>query len=110
MASFMRVSYKLVFHQIECIGAIKRILSTTATYISSFSFMDLYIPCYCDVCLKLSALCVGVKTLHNTTHMLRVRRPTAAAGPQVVHHCVKRRIIRATIDFYHLLKIEISFV
>jgi len=28
MASFMRVSYKLVFHQSKCIGAIKRIHST----------------------------------------------------------------------------------
>jgi len=26
----------------------------------------LCVPCYCDACLKSSALCVGVKTLHNT--------------------------------------------
>jgi len=37
MASIMRVSYKLVFHQSKCISAIKRIHCTTATYISSSS-------------------------------------------------------------------------
>jgi len=65
MTSFMRVSQKLVFHQSKCMCAIKRILSTTAMYISSSSFMYLRIPCYCDACLKSSALRVGVKTLHN---------------------------------------------
>ena len=39
MASFMRVSYKHVFDQSKCINAIKGILSTIATYISSSSFM-----------------------------------------------------------------------
>ena len=66
MASSMRVSYKFVFHQPKRTSAIKRILSTTATYISSSFFMYLCIPCYCDACLKSSALRVGVKTLHNT--------------------------------------------
>jgi len=45
MTSFMRVSQKLVFHQRKCISAIKRILSTTAMYVSSSSFMYLRIPC-----------------------------------------------------------------
>ena len=36
--------------------------------VSSSSFMYLCISCYCDVCLKSSALHVGVKTLHNTIH------------------------------------------
>jgi len=66
MASFMRASYKFMFHQRKCISAIKRIHSATATYIPSSSFMYLCIPCYCDACLKSSALRVGVKTLHNT--------------------------------------------
>jgi len=66
MASFMHVSYKLVFHQSKCISAIKRMHSTTATYVSSSSFMYLCIPCYCDARLKSSALRVGVKTLDNT--------------------------------------------
>jgi len=66
MASFMRMSQNLVFHQSKCISAIKRILSTTAMCASSSSFMYLRIPCYCDACLKSSALRVGVKTLHNT--------------------------------------------
>jgi len=57
---------KLVFHQSKCICAIKRILSTTAMYVSSSSFMYLRIPCYCDACLNSSALRVGVKTLLNT--------------------------------------------
>jgi len=65
LASFMRVSCMLVFHQSKCISAIKRILSTTATYISSCSFTYLRVPCYCDACLKFSALRMGVKTLHN---------------------------------------------
>jgi len=50
MASFMRMSQKLVFHQSKCICAIKRILSTTAMYQSSSSFMYLRIQCYCDAC------------------------------------------------------------
>jgi len=55
-----------VFHQSKCISTIKRIHSPTATYISSSSFMYLRVPCYCDARLKSSALCLGVKTLHNT--------------------------------------------
>jgi len=66
VTSFMRMSQKLVFHQSKCISAIKRILSTTAMYISSSSFMYLRIPCYCDACLNSSALRVGVKMLLNT--------------------------------------------
>jgi len=66
MASFMRVSYKLVFHQSKCISAINRIHSTAATHISSSSAIYLCIPCYYDACLKSSAMRVGVKTLHNT--------------------------------------------
>ena len=50
----------------KCISAIKRILYTTAMYISSSSFMYLCFPLYCDAYLKSSALRVGVKTLHNT--------------------------------------------
>jgi len=41
-------------------------LSTTAMYVSSSTFMYLRIPCYCDACLNSSALRVGVKTLLNT--------------------------------------------
>jgi len=65
MVSFMHVSYVLVLYQSECISAMKGILSTTATYICSHSFMCLCVPCYCDTCLKSSALRVGMKTLHN---------------------------------------------
>jgi len=52
VASFMRVSYILVFHQSKCMRVIKRIHSTTAMYVSSSSFMCLCIPCYCDACLR----------------------------------------------------------
>ena len=45
MASFMRVSYTLVFHRSKCISAIKCMHSTTATYISSSFFKYLCIPC-----------------------------------------------------------------
>jgi len=62
----MLMSQKLMFHQSKCICAIKRILSTTAMYVSSSSFMYLGISCYCDACLNSSALRVGVKTLLNT--------------------------------------------
>jgi len=62
MTTFIRMSQKLVFHQSKCICAIKRILSTTAMYVSSSSFMYLRIPCYCDACLNPSALRVDVKT------------------------------------------------
>ena len=68
MTSFIRVSQKLVFHQSKCICAIKRILSTTAMYVSSSSFMYLRIACYCDAWLNSSALLVGVTTLLNTIH------------------------------------------
>ena len=71
VTSFMRVSQKLVFHQNKCISAIKGILSTTAMYVSSSSFIYLHIPRYCDACLKPSALRLGVKTLHNTIHLLQ---------------------------------------
>jgi len=70
MTSFMRMSQKLVFHQSKCICAIKRILSTTAMYVSSSSFMYLRIPCYCDACLNSIALRVGVKTLLNTIQVV----------------------------------------
>jgi len=63
---FMRISQKLVFHQSKCICAIMRILSTTAMYVSSSSFMYLRFPCYCDACLNSSDLRVGLKTLLNT--------------------------------------------
>jgi len=66
MTSFMRMSQKLVFHQSNCICAIKRILSTTAMCVSSSSFMYLRFPCYSDACLNSSALRVGVTTLLNT--------------------------------------------
>jgi len=66
MTSFMRMSQKLVFHQSKCIRAIKRILPTTAMYVSSSSFMYLRIPCYCDAYLNSSALRVAVTTLLNT--------------------------------------------
>jgi len=41
-------------------------LSTTAMYVSSSSFMYLRFPCYCDACLNSSDLHVGLKTLLNT--------------------------------------------
>ena len=66
MTSFMRMSQKLVFHQSKCMCAIKRILSTTAMYASSSSFMYLRFLRYCDACLNSSALRVGLKTLLNT--------------------------------------------
>jgi len=50
----------------KCISVIKRILSTTAMYISSYSFMYLCISFCCDACSKPSALRVGVKTFLNT--------------------------------------------
>jgi len=68
MTSYMRMSQKLVFHQSKFICAIKRILSTSAMYVSSSSFRYLHIPCYCDACLNSSALRVGVKTLLKTIH------------------------------------------
>jgi len=36
MASFMRVSYTLGFHQSKCISAMRRIPSTVAMYIRSY--------------------------------------------------------------------------
>ena len=43
-----------------------RVLSTTAMYVSSSSFMYLRFPCFCDACLNASDLRVGLKTLLNT--------------------------------------------
>jgi len=63
--SFMRMSQKLVFHQSKCICAIKRILSTTAMYVSSSSFIYLRFPCYCNACLNSSTLHVGLKTFYS---------------------------------------------
>jgi len=50
----------------KCISAVKRILYTTAMYISLSTFVYLCFSLNCDACLKSSALRVGVKTLHNT--------------------------------------------
>ena len=60
ITSFIRISQKLVFNQSKCICAIKRILSTTAMYVSSSSFMYLRISCYCDACLNSGDLRVWV--------------------------------------------------
>jgi len=61
--------YTLVFHQSKCINAMRRILSTVETYIRLHFFMYLYVRCYCDACLKSSALHEGMKTLHNTLYL-----------------------------------------
>ena len=74
MTSFIRISQKLVFHQSKCICAIKRILSTTAMYVSSSSFMYLRISCYCDAYLNSSDLRVGVTTLLNTIQLKNIKR------------------------------------
>jgi len=69
----MHMSQKLVFHQSKCICAIMHILSTTAMYVFSSSFMYLRFPCYCNACLNSSDLRVGLKTLLNTvlnTHIV----------------------------------------
>jgi len=68
MASFMHVSYTLVFHQSKCISAMRRILSTVARYMRLNFFMYLCVPCYCDACSKFSTLRVRMKTLHNTLY------------------------------------------
>ena len=50
MASFMHVSYTLVFHQSKCSSGMKRMLSTVATYTRSNFVMYLCVPCYRDAC------------------------------------------------------------
>jgi len=84
MTSFMHMSQKLVFHQSTCICAIMRILSTTAMYVSSSSFIYLRFPCYCDAYLNSSALHVGLKTLLNTIHPWFVKGLWAGSGPRAV--------------------------
>ena len=71
---------KLVFHQSKCICAIKRILSTTAMYVSSSSFMYLRFPCYCDACLDSSDLGVGLKTLQYNTIYRIIHRNNCLRG------------------------------
>ena len=56
-------------NQMYSICAIKRLLSTTAMYVSSSSFMYLRFPCYCNACLNSSDLRVGLKTLLNTIQL-----------------------------------------
>ena len=80
MTSFMRMSQKLVFHQSKCICAIKPILSTTAMYVSSSSFMYLRFPCYCDACLDSSDLGVGLKTLQYNTIYRIIHRNNCLRG------------------------------
>ena len=86
MTPFMRVSQKLMFHQSKCISAIKHILSTVATCISSSFFMYLCISCHCDVCLQSSALRVGVKTLHNTIALIPPRTKSNLHPPRTRVH------------------------
>jgi len=69
MTSFMRVSYMLVFHHKNVCALLSVYFSTIATYISSCSFMYLCFPCYCDACLKSSALRVVGKALHITMQL-----------------------------------------
>ena len=70
MASFMPVSYKLVFLQSKCIVIAPSSVysSTIATYISSSSFMYLCVPYRCDVCLTSPARCLWKR---HTIHSLR---------------------------------------
>jgi len=60
--------------------------------------MYLCVPCYCDACLKFSALRVGMKTLHNTIHHRQFARRTL---PQPVgDHVTEQRItLKATQTF-----------
>jgi len=55
----------------KCISAIKRILYTTAMYISASSFVYLCFFSLLRCMLKSNALRVGVKTLHNTIQFER---------------------------------------
>ena len=84
----MRMSQKHVFHQSKSICAIKRILSTTAMYVSSSSLMYLRIPCYCDrdACLNSSALRVGVTTLLNTIQSINTK--VSIAPSFILNWCV----------------------
>jgi len=54
MASIMCMPFMLVFHQSKYISAIKRTRFTTSTYISTSSYMFLWVPYHCDVCLYLA--------------------------------------------------------
>ena len=89
MTSFIRISQKLVFHQSKRICAIKRILSTTAMYVSSSSFMYLRISCYCDACLNSSDLRLGVTTLLNTilleSHTLLIATVVGLLHGMMIH-------------------------
>jgi len=79
----MRVSHKLVFHQSKCISAIKRILSTTATYISSSSLCIMY-SLLLRCMLKVQCLRVGVKTFRNTIYHIIIKKKETALGlPQL---------------------------
>jgi len=97
MATFMRVLKACISSKYsKCISAIKRLLYTTAMYISSSSFVYLCFSLCCDACLKSSVLRVGVKTLHNTHNgLLRVllfprRGPHFDRGTHHQHGCSQR--------------------
>jgi len=104
----MRMSQKLVFHKSKCICAIVRILSATAMYVSSSSFMYLRIPCYCDACLNSSALRVGVMTLLNTvsevSYFLQILLQKNGRGG--IRISVQTLVVTITATTVHCLKLK----
>jgi len=119
MTSFIRISQKLVFHQSKCICAIKRILSTTAMYVSSISFMYLRTSCYCDACLNSSDLRVGVTTLLNTIQcMWRINVAQKLFCSSFIWTCLRHQCARllgwsgdwATFFFWSNSSLQLQFV
>jgi len=68
LASSMHVSCTLVFHQSKCITPCGVSSLLSPRIYARISFMYLCAPCYCDACLKSSALRVWMKTLHNALY------------------------------------------
>ena len=104
------MSQKLVFHQSKCICAIKRILSTTAMYVSSSSFVYLRIACYCDACLNSSALLAGATTLLNTITIQLKANSRCEAGIQSLAGCFPARYVHSGIPVMNSFsKCKVSF-
>ena len=63
MVKVIRFSLRIINH-----GVVRQDCQSwyTRHVLSLCTFMCLRVLCYCDACLKSSALRVGVKTLHNT--------------------------------------------
>jgi len=111
MATFMRVSWKLVFHQ-STVNA----LAPLSTYsILPQCIYPRLLSCicfslYCDACLKSSVLRVGVKMLHNTHIPILCCTTTDLGIFGAVLRIFGVAFVKALSDYYLVVKMHVQTI